>query len=353
MHDAAIHGATILITGGTGSFGSTVTRALLTLAPAKVIIFSRDEKKQYDMRNAYRDPRIEFYIGDVRDRSSIDRAMHGVDLVFHAAALKQVPTGEFFPIELVRTNILGSANVMEAAIDHHVRRVVILSTDKAVYPINVMGMTKALMEKTMMAHARLARNGTVLCGVRYGNVMYSRGSVIPLFVAQALAGKTLTVTHRKMTRFMMPLSDCVALVRYALVHGEQGDLFVRKSAASTIEIVARAVQTMLGRNEPIEEIGIRGGEKMHEVLVSIEELARAEDRGEYFRILPESRAMDYERYFTRGKHQMIAQGGYASNNTEQLSLEQTVAMLRALPELQEDLAVRTGVHRTPSVTAQT
>ncbi|MDO8425566.1 MAG: polysaccharide biosynthesis protein [bacterium] len=351
MRDPAISGKTILITGGTGSFGSTVTRVLLASEPAKVVIFSRDEKKQYDMRNAYRDPRLEFHIGDVRDPGSVDRAMHGVDLVFHAAALKQVPTGEFFPIELVRTNILGSANVMEAAIDHEASRVVILSTDKAVYPINVMGMTKALMEKTMIANARLARNGTVLCGVRYGNVMYSRGSVIPLFVNQVAAGQPLTVTNRKMTRFMMPLSDCVELVRYALAHGAQGDLFVRKSPATTIETVAEAVQTIFARPGTIEEIGVRGGEKMHEVLVSAEELARAEDRGAYFRILPESRDIDYERYFTKGKLRLIERGGYASDSTEQLSLEQTVALLRALPELQPALAANAGAHRASVVLA--
>ncbi|MDP3771519.1 MAG: polysaccharide biosynthesis protein [bacterium] len=347
MFDAVVQNKTILITGGTGSFGSTVTRALLSYAPAKIIIFSRDEKKQYDMRNAYRDPRLEFYIGDVRDRTSVDHAMYGVDLVFHAAALKQVPTGEFFPLELVRTNILGSANVMEAAIDHHVARMVILSTDKAVYPINVMGMTKALMEKTMIAHARLARNETVLCGVRYGNVMYSRGSVIPLFVEQVLRGQALTVTHRKMTRFMMPLSDCVELVLYALTHGERGDMFIRKSPATTIETIAQAVKAIFSYSGPIEEIGIRGGEKLHEMLLSVEELTRAEDRGAYFRILPESREIDYDRYFTKGKDVMLERGGYASNSAEQLSLEQTIALLRALPELQEDITPRSVSHRMP------
>lgn len=232
MSAEAIRGKSILITGGTGSFGSTVVDRLLAMEPSKITIFSRDEKKQFDMRNAHTDRRLEFQIGDVRDRDSVALAMRGVNLVFHAAALKQVPTGEFFPLELVKTNILGSAHVMQAAMEAHVERVVILSTDKAVYPINAMGMSKALMEKTMIAHAQLSHNRTVFCGVRYGNVMYTRGSVIPLFVEKILRGERLTVTNPKMTRFMLPLTHSVDLVLYAFTHGIQGDLFVRKGPSN-------------------------------------------------------------------------------------------------------------------------
>lgn len=337
MSGYSIQQKTILITGGTGSFGSIVVRRLLALEPKRIIIFSRDEKKQFDMRNAYADPRMKFLIGDVRDFDSIRRAMAGVDLVFHAAAFKQVPTGEFFPLELVKTNILGSANTMQAAIDEGVERVVILSTDKAVYPINAMGLTKALMEKTMIAHARAARNGTVLCGVRYGNVMYSRGSVIPLFVDQIKQGKALTVTHKNMTRFMLPLTQSVDLVLYALISGEPGDIFVRKSPACTIGVLAEALKILFHYDSEIKEIGVRGGEKMHETLVSSEELARSEDRGDYFRIVPESEGLDYERYFTEGKRVFSDGGGYTSENTKRLSIEEMITLLNTLPQIQREL----------------
>lgn len=338
MHKESIFQKIILITGGTGSFGSTVVRRLLTLEPKKIIIFSRDEKKQFDMRNAYNDPRLEFLIGDVRDAQSVDRAMHKVDLVFHAAAFKQVPTGEFFPLELVKTNILGSANVMQSAIDHQVDRVVILSTDKAVYPINTMGMTKALMEKTMIAHAREARNGTILCGVRYGNVMYSRGSVIPLFVDYIKQGKQLTVTHQGMTRFMLPLSQSVDLILYALSQGLSGDIFVRKAPACAIGVLAQALKELFKYQGEIKDIGVRRGEKIHETLVSSEELARSEDRGEYFRIAPESQDLDYEKYFTEGKKEFISNGGYTSENARRLSAVEMVSLLETLPQIKKELS---------------
>ena len=337
MNEYLISQKTILITGGTGSFGSTVLRRLLTLNPKKIIIFSRDEKKQFDMRNAYHDERIEFHVGDVRDAESIRRAMHGVDLVFHAAALKQVPTGEFFPLELVKTNVLGSANTMQAAIDEGVERVVILSTDKAVYPINVMGMTKALMEKTMIAHARQAHTKTIFCGVRYGNVMYSRGSVIPLFVEQIKQGKTLTVTHKDMTRFMLPLPQSVDLVLYALSHGNPGDIFVRKAAACAIGVLTGALKEIFNYSGDVKTIGVRGGEKMYETLVSVEELTRTEDCGDYFRIIPESQSLDYEKYFTQGNQKFFQGGGYTSDNTVRLSEAEVVALLNTLPQIKREV----------------
>lgn len=338
MWKSVIQQKTILITGGTGSFGSTVLQRLLALGAKKVVIFSRDEKKQFDMRNAYQDTRLEFHIGDVRDASSIRRAMQDINLVFHAAALKQVPTGEFFPLELVKTNILGSANTMQAAIDAGVERVVILSTDKAVYPINTMGLSKALMEKIMVAHARAARGRTVFCGVRYGNVMYSRGSVIPLFVDQIKQAKPLTVTHKDMTRFMLPLSQSVDLVLYALLYGNQGDLFVRKASACTIEVLAEALREVFHYSGDVQSIGIRGGEKIYETLVSAEELARAEDHGDYFRIAPESPNLDYEKYFTQGSRQFISVGGYTSNNAPRLSKEDMIKLLGTLPQIQREVA---------------
>ncbi len=332
-----LYGKTILITGGTGSFGSTVLATLLSLAPAKIIIFSRDEKKQFDLRNAIADPRLEFRLGDVRDRASVDKAMRRVDLVFHAAALKQVPSGEFFPLELVKTNILGSANVIDSAIEAGVERVVFLSTDKAVYPINVMGLTKALMEKLMISEARVVRTKTILCGVRYGNVMYSRGSVIPLFVEQLKARKSLTLTHPDMTRFLLPLSQAAELVLYALSNGQPGNLFVRRAPAATMSTLASALQRVFGVQNEVAVIGVRGGEKMHETLISAEELSRAEELGDYYRILPEARGLDYERYFTRGSKNFFADGGYTSANTQRLSVEETVKLLESLPEIQAEL----------------
>ena len=337
MWKQIIQQKTLLITGGTGSFGSTVVQRLLALGAKKIIIFSRDEKKQFDMRNAYHDARLEFHIGDVRDEQSIRRAMHGVDLVFHAAALKQVPTGEFFPLELVRTNILGSDNTLQVAIEEGAERVVILSTDKAVYPINTMGLTKALMEKIMIAHARAAHGRTVLCGVRYGNVMYSRGSVIPLFIEQIKQGKQLTITHKDMTRFMLPLSQSVDLVLYALLYGDQGDIFVRKAPASTIGTLVDALCGIFHYHGETQAIGVRGGEKMYETLVSTEELARAEDRGEYFRIAPESQNINYEKYFTQGNEEFIKSGGYTSENATRLSKEDMINLLNTLPQIQREV----------------
>ncbi len=336
MAEPLFQGKTILITGGTGSFGSTVTEHLLRSDPQKIIIFSRDEKKQFDMRNAIHDPRLEFVIGDIRDEQSIRRAMRGVQYVFHAAALKQVPTGEFFPLEFVKTNILGSVNVMQSAIDAGVQRVVVLSTDKAVYPINTMGMTKALMEKVMMSFARNTSDETVICGVRYGNVMYSRGSVIPLIVDQINSNRPLTITHPLMTRFMLPLTQSVDLVLYALTEGKRGDVFVRKAPSCTIETLVNALNQMFGGGHAIHNIGIRSGEKMHETLVSSEEFTHIEDRGEYFRIVPESANLDYERYFTQGVQTFLHEG-YTSSNTKQLSLMETFDLLKTLPEVQQEL----------------
>ncbi len=338
----SFQGKTILITGGTGSFGSTVTEYLLRLDPKKIIIFSRDEKKQFDMRNAMSDARLEFVIGDIRDTESIRRAMRGVQYVFHAAALKQVPTGEFFPLEFVKTNILGSVNVMQSAIDEGVERVVVLSTDKAVYPINTMGMTKALMEKAMMSFARSTSDQTVICGVRYGNVMYSRGSVIPLLISQIKSGKPLTITHPLMTRFMLPLTQSVDLVLYALTQGARGDVFVRKAPSCTIETLVNALNQMFGGNHTINVIGIRSGEKMHETLVSSEEFTHVEDRGEYFRILSESARLDYEQYFTKGSKTFLREG-YTSYNADQLTVDQTMTLLQTLPEIQQELL---GHHKT-------
>ena len=337
MFEQAIKEKVVLVTGGTGSFGSTVVRSLLGMEPKKIIIFSRDEKKQFDMRAVCPDPRLEFRIGDVRDIDSVRQAIFGVNLVFHAAAFKQVPTGEFFPLELVKTNIVGSANVMQAAIDACAERLVILSTDKAVYPINAMGMTKALMEKIMISHSRAARNGTVLCGVRYGNVMYSRGSVIPSFVEQIKQGRRLTVTNPEMTRFMLPLSQSVDLVLYALAKGMQGDIFVRKASACTISVLVQALCRLFDKESDIHEAGIRAGEKMHETLVSSEELVRAEDMGDYYRITPESAGFNYEKYFTEGTKQLKQSGGYTSENTKRLSVEETMALLATLPEIRTEM----------------
>ncbi len=335
--DQEINGKTILIPGGTGSFGTTVLERLLGLNPKKIVIFSRDEKKQFDLRNKHKDDRLEFIIGDVRDKERVAEVMRGVDLVFHAAALKHVPPGEFFPLELVKTNILGSAHVMQAAISQNVERVVILSTDKAVYPINAMGMTKALMEKTMIAYSRNQKNDTVLCGVRYGNVMYSRGSVIPLFVEQIKQNKPITVTNKDMTRFMLPLPYSVDLVLYALTHGEPGDLFVKKAPACTVGTLVEALKALFKYDREIENIGTRGGEKTHETLISKEEMLRAEDKGDYYRIPPESKWLQYGKYFTEGVAATTNNEGYTSENTQRLSLQETIELLKTLPEIQEEL----------------
>ncbi|MDG7013003.1 MAG: polysaccharide biosynthesis protein [Nitrososphaerota archaeon] len=336
-----IEGSAILITGGTGSFGNNVVRKLLQWNPKRVVIFSRDEKKQFDMRNTYRDSRLRFVIGDVRDSTSVSSVMSGIDYVFHAAALKQVPTCEFFPIEAVKTNILGTANVIQAAIRAGVKRLVILSTDKAVQPINAMGMSKALMEKVMIANSR-EFNGvaktTILCGVRYGNVLYSRGSILPYFVDLMKLGKPLTVTDGRMTRFLLPLHQAVDLVLYAFANGAAGHIYVRKSAGTTVEMLARAMIKIFEYDKGFIEVGIRAGEKMHETLVTREEILRAESRNLYYDIAPETQGLDYNQYFVRGRKLNVDKvEPYTSSNTKRLSLDETVELLLTLPEIREEL----------------
>lgn len=333
---------TILITGGTGSFGISVLTRLLDSNVSKVIIFSRDEKKQEDLRLRIKDPRVRFFIGDVRDFASVNSAMLSVDFVFHAAALKQVPSCEFFPLEALKTNVLGTEHVLSAAVANNVKKVVCLSTDKAVYPINAMGMTKALMEKVMVAFSRThVVSDTIICGTRYGNVMASRGSVIPLFAEQVTSGSPLTVTDSSMTRFMMSLSDAVELVLYAFENGCNGDIFVQKSPAATVEIIAKSVAHVMGRpDHPIHYIGSRHGEKLYESLVSCEELARAEDLGRYFRIPPDNRELDYSAYVNEGTERLTASlhgESYNSHNTDQLDLSTLINLIRDNRLIQEAL----------------
>jgi len=332
----------VLVTGGTGSFGSTMVRRLLETDVAEVRILSRDELKQHEMRRAIRDPRLRFYLGDVRDYDSVSRAMRGVGLVFHAAALKQVPSCEFFPLEAVRTNVLGSANVIEAAGAHHVGSVVCLGTDKAVYPVNAMGMSKAMMEKTAQAFARNNPSATTIVStVRYGNVMYSRGSVIPLFVEQLRSGRPMTVTDPRMTRFLMSLDEAVELVEHAFAHALPGDLFVRKAPACTVEVLAHAVARLLDVEPRIEVIGTRHGEKLYETLATREELSRAEDQGHYYRVAVDARDLNYSQYFEEGDPAESELDDYHSHNTRQLDVDQVVELLAALPELRDLLA--TGI----------
>ena len=327
-----------MITGGTGSFGNTVLKRFLSTSVREIRIFSRDEKKQEEMRLAMNSPKLKFYIGDVRDYGSIYQAMKGVDYVFHAAALKQVPSCEFYPMEAVRTNVLGSENVMNAAIARGVSRVVMLSTDKAVYPINAMGMSKAMMEKLMVAKARMQENGeTVLCATRYGNVMASRGSVIPLFISQLNEGRPLTITDPNMTRFLMSLEDSVDLVLYAFEHGKQGDIFVQKSPASTVIDLAQALKEILKKDSSIQVIGTRHGEKLYESLVSREEMARAVDLGSYYKIPADSRDLNYAQYFSEGEEKISHLDDYTSHNTERLNVEQVKALLMKLDIMQEEL----------------
>jgi UDP-glucose 4-epimerase len=311
----------LMITGGTGSFGNTVLKRFLMTDVREIRIFSRDEKKQEEMRIALNNPKLKFYIGDVRDYNSIHQALKGVDYVFHAAALKQVPSCEFYPMEAVRTNVLGSENVMSAAIARGVSRVVMLSTDKAVYPINAMGISKAMMEKFMVAKARMQNAGeTVLCATRYGNVMASRGSVIPLFVSQLKEGKPLTVTDPNMTRFLMSLEDSVDLVLYAFEHGKQGDIFVQKAPASTVEDLAQALKELFKKDSPVRVIGTRHGEKLYESLISREEMVKAQDMGGYYRIPADNRDLNYAQFFSEGEEKISHQEDYTSHNTERLSL---------------------------------
>ena len=333
-----IKGKRLLITGGTGSFGNAVTKVLLTLGPKEVVIFSRDEKKQFDMGNHFGDTRLRFIVGDVRDRHAVDQAMKNIDYVFHASALKQVPTGEFFPIELVKTNVLGSHNVIQSAIDHNVKRVVILSTDKACSPINVMGMTKSLMERVMIGAARQQHHKTILCGTRYGNVMYSRGSVIPYFIDLIKKGKPLTVTEGRMTRFLMSLDDSIDLVLYALTSGKAGEMYVRKAPAATIEDLAEAVKDLFQYKGKVVEIGIRPGEKIHEALISREEIMRAIDCGDYYKIIPESMPIDYRNYYFKGtKKAKLSSDGYTSENTKRLSQKEVKSLLLSLQEIKAEL----------------
>lgn len=336
----------LLITGGTGSFGNAVLKRFLDTDIREIRIFSRDEKKQDDMRKRFASPKLKFYIGDVRDYGSILNASRGVDYIFHAAALKQVPSCEFHPMEAVKTNVLGTENVLEAAIQNEVKRVVCLSTDKAVYPINAMGISKAMMEKVFVAKSRnVDESKTVICGTRYGNVMASRGSVIPLFIGQILAGKPITITDPDMTRFMMTLSDAVDLVLYAFEYGNNGDLFVQKAPAATVDTLARALTQMLGKpGHSIDVIGTRHGEKLFEALLSREEMACAEDRGDYFRIPPDLRDLNYAKYIEQGEIKISRAEDYNSHNTERLDVE---GMNNLLLKLDFMPVLQRGEYATP------
>lgn len=339
-------GKKLLISGGTGSFGNAVLKRFLDTDIAEIRIFSRDEKKQDDMRKLYASSKLKFYIGDVRDYQSILNATRGVDYIFHAAALKQVPSCEFHPMEAVKTNVIGTENLLEAAIQNEVRRVVCLSTDKAVYPINAMGISKAMMEKVMVAKSRnIDDTKTVICGTRYGNVMASRGSVIPLFIEQIRAGKQLTLTDPNMTRFMMTLSDAVDLVLYAFEHGNNGDLFVQKAPAATVQTLAQALTALVGKpDHPIQVIGTRHGEKLYEALLSREEMACAEDMGEYYRIPPDLRDLNYAKFVEQGETKISITEDYNSHNTERLDVE---GMQRLLLKLDFMRAIQRGENVTP------
>lgn len=328
----------LMITGGTGSFGNTVLNRFLTTDVSEIRIFSRDEKKQEEMRIALNNPKLKFYIGDVRDYESTCQAMKGVDYVFHAAALKQVPSCEFYPMEAVRTNVIGTENVMNAATASGVKRLVVLSTDKAVYPINAMGISKAMAEKLMVAKSRMQREGeTVFCATRYGNVMASRGSVIPLFVSQIKEGKPLTVTDPNMTRFLMSLEDSVDLVLYAYEHAQQGDIFVQKAPASTVADLAQALTEMFGGKEEARIIGTRHGEKLYESLISREEMAHAQDMGGYYRIPADNRDLNYAQYFSEGEEKISHSEDYTSHNTNRLNVEQVKTLLLKLDFIKEEL----------------
>jgi UDP-glucose 4-epimerase len=329
---------TLMITGGTGSFGATVLKRVLDSDVGEVRIFSRDEKKQEDMRIALNNSKLRFYIGDVRDYDSVSHAMRGVDYVFHAAALKQVPSCEFYPMEAVRTNVVGTENVLNAASARDVRRVVVLSTDKAVYPINAMGMSKALAEKLMVAKARMQGAGqAIFCATRYGNVMASRGSVIPLFVAQLKAGKPLTVTDPNMTRFLMSLEESVDLVLYAFEHGGQGDIFVQKAPASTLGDLAQALRDIFSAKAEMRIIGTRHGEKLYESLISREEMAHAQDLGGYFRIPADNRELNYAKYFSEGEVSISQTDDYTSHNARRLNADEVKALLLKLDFIRDEL----------------
>ena len=326
----------LLITGGTGSFGNAVLKRFIDTDMSEIRIFSRDEKKQDDMRKNYNNQKLKFYIGDVRDRKSLERAFRGVDYCFHAAALKQVPSCEFHPMEAVRTNVIGAENVLDAAVSNSVKRVVCLSTDKAVYPINAMGISKAMMEKVMVAASRnLESSETIICGTRYGNVMASRGSVIPLFVEQVLSGKSISITDPSMTRFMMTLEDAVDLVLYAFEHGGNGDIFVQKSPAATLQVLVQAILNLMGKqNHDAQIIGTRHGEKLYESLLSREEYASAEDLGDYYRVSPDLRDLNYAKFVEQGEVKISNSLDYNSHNTKRLSVDDMQNLLLKLPFMQ-------------------
>lgn len=329
----------LLITGGTGSFGNTVLKRFIDTDIKEIRVFSRDEKKQDDMRNEIKSDKVKYYIGDVRDLDSVNYAMKGVNYVFHAAALKQVPSCEFYPMEAVRTNVEGSDNVFKSALENNVEKVILLSTDKAVYPVNAMGISKAMAEKCMRARARAAEEGeTVFCGTRYGNVMASRGSVIPLFVEQIKQGKDLTITDPEMTRYMMTLEESVDLVLYAFENGEQGDIFVQKAPACTILELATALKELFESNVGIKIIGARHGEKAYETLLTKEEFIKAEDRGNYFRIPADNRDLNYAKYFTEGEGSRRNQEEYNSDNTNRIGVEEVKELLLKLPYIKEELS---------------
>ena len=328
----------LLITGGTGSFGHTVLKRFLLTEVREIRIFSRDEKKQEDMRIAFNNPKLKFIIGDVRDYGSISSALKGVDFVFHAAALKQVPSCEFYPMEAVQTNVIGTENILNAATANNVSRLVLLSTDKAVYPINSMGISKAMAEKLMIAKARLQRKGeTIFCATRYGNVMASRGSVIPLFVSQIKEGKAITVTDPNMTRFLMSLEDSVDLVLYTFEHGQQGDIFVQKAPASSVADLAQAIQELFNGHGNICTIGTRHGEKLYESLISREEMARVFDMGRYYRIPADNRSLNYAHYFTEGEEEVSHKKDYTSHNTDRLNVDQIKETLLKLDYIKDAL----------------
>jgi UDP-N-acetylglucosamine 4,6-dehydratase/5-epimerase len=328
---------TLLITGGTGSFGeSFLNMAIEEFKFDEIRVYSRDEKKQDDLRNKLKNSNISFYIGDVRDKNSVKYASRGVDYIFHAAALKQVPSCEFFPIQAVKTNILGTENVLDLAAEEKVKKVVVLSTDKAAYPVNVMGMTKALMEKVMIAKSRNSKKSTIFCGTRYGNVMGSRGSVIPLFINQIKQKKDITITNPEMTRFIMTLTDAVDLVKYAFINANQGEIFVQKSPAVSLDTLANALLKLYDSNSKIKTIGVRHGEKMYETLITNEEMVFTEDKGDYYKLSPDSRDLNYSKYFSEGNDLYDHKSEINSKNSGLLSLDQTVEILRKLPLIQDD-----------------
>jgi UDP-glucose 4-epimerase len=334
-----INNKTLLITGGTGSFGNAVlNRFLNTDEFSEIRIFSRDEKKQDDLRKKVNNNKVKLYLGDVRDKRSVDTVMTGVDYVFHAAALKQVPSCEFFPMQAVRTNVLGTENVLDSALQHGVKRVVTLSTDKAVYPINAMGTSKAMMEKVMIAKSRNS-NGTLMCGTRYGNVMASRGSVIPLFIKQIKEGKPITITDPDMTRFMMTLENAVKLVWYAYNNANPGDMFIQKAPAATIDTLAKALKELYNADNEIKYIGTRHGEKLYESLINREDMMKAEDLGDYYRIPADNRDLNYDKYFSKGEGKISLADEYTSHNTHRMDVEETKKLLMQLEMIKKDVEI--------------